>query len=153
MYPIKSLWFRRASPSICAWLKLSVFCRWNTAVFIRLWFHLTWQSEHRFELITAKFRGSNLRSICERSEKKKKKKLRSALIGCSLAHQVGAEHEEADEVKVGQVTAAGELFAGLNISLWVTASAGQGAQHDLLPLLSSSTPIRPEVLSKIQILH
>lgn len=30
-------------------------------------------------------------------------------------HQVGAEHEEADEVDVGQVAAAAKLFSGLSV--------------------------------------
>lgn len=58
----------------------------------------------------------------------------------SFSHQVSTEHEEADKVDVGQVTAAAVLFSGLRVGLGVTASAGQRCQHDLLPLLSSGTP-------------
>lgn len=58
----------------------------------------------------------------------------------TVPHQVGAEHEEADEVDVGQVAAAAELFARLGVGLRVAAAAGQRCQHDLLPLLSGRTP-------------
>ena len=61
-----------------------------------------------------------------------------------MAHQVSTEHEEADEVDVGQVAAAGELFPGLGVGLWVTAPAGQSCQHDLLPLFSSGTSTRTQ---------
>lgn len=57
-----------------------------------------------------------------------------------FAHQVRAEHEEADEVDVRQVATAGELLAGLGVRFWITASTGQGCQHNLLPLLSGGTP-------------
>lgn len=61
------------------------------------------------------------------------------------SHQVGTQHEEADEVQVGQVAAAGVLLAGLNVGFRVTASPWKRPQHDLLPLLSSGTPAgRPE---------
>jgi len=56
------------------------------------------------------------------------------------AHQVSTEHEEADEVDVGQVAAAAELFAGLGVGFRVAASTGQSCQHNLLPLLSGGTP-------------
>lgn len=59
----------------------------------------------------------------------------------SFTHQVSAEHEEADEVDVGQVATTGELFAGLSVGFWVTASTGQSCQHNLLPLLSGGAPI------------
>ncbi len=39
------------------------------------------------------------------------------------SHQVSTEHEEADEVDVGQVATAGELFPRLSVRFWVTASA------------------------------
>lgn len=64
------------------------------------------------------------------------------LLHCVLhsTHQVCAEHEEADEVDVGQVAPAAELFSGLSVRFWVTASAGQRCQHNLLPLLPGGTP-------------
>lgn len=68
-------------------------------------------------------------------------KKRSLIFG-GFAYQVSTEHEEADEVKVGQVATTGELFTRLNVGFWVTASARQSCQHDLLPLLSSGTPTR-----------
>ena len=55
-------------------------------------------------------------------------------------HQVCAEHEEADEVDVGQVAAAAELLPRLRVRVGVTASPGQRRQHDLLPLLTCGTP-------------
>lgn len=62
-----------------------------------------------------------------------------SLILLGFAHQVSTEHEEADEVDVGQVAAAAELFTRLSVGFRVTASAGQSCQHNLLPLLSSGT--------------
>ena len=62
-----------------------------------------------------------------------------SLILLGFAHQVSTEHEEADEVDVGQVAAAAELFTRLSVGFWVTASTGQSCQHNLLPLLSSGT--------------
>lgn len=64
------------------------------------------------------------------------------LLHCVLhsTHQVCAEHEEADEVDVGQVAPAAELFSGLSVRFWVTASARQRCQHNLLPLLPGGTP-------------
>lgn len=59
-----------------------------------------------------------------------------------FAYQVSTKHEEADEVDVGQVATTSELFTRLNVGFWVTASAGQSCQHDLLPLLSGGTPAR-----------
>lgn len=55
-------------------------------------------------------------------------------------HQVCAEHEEADEVDVGQVAPAAELFSGLSVRFWVAASARQRRQHNLLPLLPGGAP-------------
>lgn len=57
-----------------------------------------------------------------------------------VSHQESAEHEEADEVDVGQVAAAHALLPGLKVGLRVTASPWQRCQHDLLPLLSGCTP-------------
>lgn len=64
--------------------------------------------------------------------------------GQTEAHQVSTEHEEADEVDVGQVATTGELFARLSVGFWVTASTRQSCQHNLLPLLSSGTPRRTQ---------
>lgn len=75
----------------------------------------------------------------ERSNKSDRKSLLSP-------HQVGTEHEEADEVEVGQVAPTAELLPRLDVGLWVTASARKSRQHNLLPLLSCGTPtggIRP----------
>lgn len=64
--------------------------------------------------------------------------------GRSLTHQVGTQHEEADEVQVGQVAAAGVLLPGLNVGFRVAASSWKRSQHDLLPLFSGGTPGRKQ---------
>lgn len=130
-------------------------CNTILSAFIWLWSHLTWQPvKHKSELITPTFnlasggriklyqrRGSVLLQNDLRTEWLKRNRV---LILHSFTHQVSTEHEEADEVDVGQVAPAGELFTRLSVGFWVTASTGQSCQHNLLPLLSSGTPTRTQ---------
>lgn len=92
-------------------------CKTVMTLFTRLFARSTWlTANHGFELMTSRFRGF----IC-------------------FTHQVGTEHEEADEVNVGQIASTCELLSWLDFRFRVTASAGQGGQHDLLPLLPGGT--------------